>query len=119
MEVRSSGGPGDEATRRSSRRGRQPRLVAPPMPSELGVARGARKRDDVADVLHAGQVHQHALDTEAKPRVRSRAKLAKLEVPPVSGLGQLLGADLLEQNIVALFALTASDDLSDARRENI
>src|ERR1035441_7367044 len=43
---------------------------------KLRVARGSRERDDVADVFHAGEVHQHALETHAEAGVVDAAEAA-------------------------------------------
>ena len=38
---------------------------------------------DIADVGHAGQVHDGPLKTEAEPGVRTTAETADIEIPPV------------------------------------
>src|SRR5690606_36437170 len=87
--------------------------------SELRPARGPRVGDDVSDVLHAGDVHEHALEAQAEARVRGRTEFSKLEVPPVGGLRQALFADALEEHVVTLLALAAADDLSNPRRQHV
>ena len=47
--------------------------------------RGARERDDVADVGHAGDEQQQALETEPESGVRGGTVFAGLQVPPDVG----------------------------------
>src|ERR1019366_952175 len=53
------------------------------LPLKLRVARSPRERDDVADVLHPGEIHQHALKAHAEAGVRHAAEPAQIQVPPV------------------------------------
>src|ERR1041384_8075123 len=71
--------------------------------SELGAAGCAGERDDVTDVLHAGKIHEHALEPEPEAGVRGGSILTKLEVPPVGCLGKLLRSDLVDEHVVPLF----------------
>src|SRR5215217_1037739 len=87
--------------------------------SKFGAAGRAKEGDHVADVLHAGEVHQHALEPQTEPRMWRRAELAQLEVPPVGLFGKRLGPDLLEEDVVPFFALASADDLANARREDV
>src|SRR6266849_2429449 len=84
------------------------------LPLELRVPRRAGEGDDVADVLHAGEVHHHPLQTQPEAGVRRGAELAQLQIPPVILFRQALLPDGGEQDVVALFALAAADDLTDA-----
>src|SRR5262245_15546409 len=68
----------------------------------------ARERNDVANVLHSGHVHEHPLQAEPEPRVRRRAVLAEIQVPPIGLFGQAVRLDLLLDDVVALFALAPS-----------
>ena len=68
--------------RRDARR-RRARRRAPSPPLELGLARRARERDHVADVLHAGRVDDRALEAEAEAGVRHGAVAAQVAVPAV------------------------------------
>ena len=43
---------------------------------ELGIVRRARERDDVADVGHAGDEEEQALETEAEARVISDIRIS-------------------------------------------
>src|SRR5438552_12538251 len=51
--------------------------------SEVGLARGARERDHVADVLHAGRVLDRALEAQAEAGVGHGAVAPEVAVPPV------------------------------------
>jgi hypothetical protein len=75
-----------------------------------------RKGHHIANILHTGDVHEHALKTEAEARMRCGAVLSKLQVPPISRFGQLVVLELGLEQVQALFALTATDDLPNARR---
>ena len=48
---------------------------------ELGVPRGSWERYDVADIIHAGQVHYHALKPEAESGVGTGAPSSAVEIP--------------------------------------
>src|SRR4051794_2560990 len=87
-------------------RKRSPRLVESTL--ELGIAGRAGERDDVADVLHAGEVHHHPFQAEAEAGVGSSAELAQFQVPPVRLLRQALLPDGAEEDVVALLALAAA-----------
>src|ERR1039457_3579358 len=50
---------------------------------KLRVARRSGERDDVADVLHPRQIHQHALEAHAEARVVDAAEAAQIQIPPV------------------------------------
>src|SRR5690606_18514673 len=86
---------------------------------ELGRAGGARERNDVADVLHAGHVHEQALEAEAEAGVGDGAEASEIEVPGVGGFGEAVRSDLFPEHVEALLALTAADALADARREHV
>src|SRR6185295_6622105 len=87
--------------------------------SELGLARGARKWDDVADVLDAGRVLDRALEAEAEAGVRHGAVAAQIAIPPVVGGVQAHLGDPGVEPVEALLALAAADDLADAGREDV
>ena len=86
---------------------------------ELRVARCAREGDNVANVFQAGQVHHHAFEAETESGVGHRAVTAQVEVPPVGFFVQTASAQPFGQDIVALFALAAADDLADPRHEHV
>ena len=76
-------------------------------------------RDDVADVAHARQVHDEALEAQAIAGVLARAIAAKVEVVLVLlGVHAEVGDALLEQ-VEALLALGAADDLANAGNQAI
>src|SRR5690606_30917496 len=64
---------------------------------ELGRAGGARERNDVADVLHAGHVHEQALEAEAEAGVGDGAEASEIEVPGVGGFGEAVRSDLFPE----------------------
>src|SRR5258706_7575042 len=55
----------------------------------------ARKGDDVADIFQTGEIHHHALKTEAETRVGHRAVAAQVEIPPIRFLIQTAVAQSL------------------------
>mmetsp|Transcript_19201 Transcript_19201/g.67773 ORF Transcript_19201/g.67773 Transcript_19201/m.67773 type:complete len:606 (+) Transcript_19201:86-1903(+) len=83
------------------------------------VARPARERDHVADVRHAGDVHDEALEAEAEAGVRHGAVPAQVEVPLQRLLldTHLLHARL--QHLELLLALRPADQLADARHQDV
>src|ERR1035437_7217215 len=54
-----------------------------PTPLKLRVAGGSREGDDVANVFHPGEIHQHPLKTHAEAGVVHAAEAAQIQVPPV------------------------------------
>ena len=86
---------------------------------ELRVLRGARERDDVTDVLHAGDEEDQALEAQAEAGMRAGAVLPRVEVPLVVAHVHVASLDLLLQLVVALLTDGAADDLSDAGEEDI
>ena len=73
----------------------------------------------IADVADARQIHHHALEAEAEARVTAGAVTAQVAVPPVIlGIHAEIADALLEQ-LDALLALAAADDLADAGNEAV
>lgn len=86
---------------------------------EVRVADGAGVREDVADVVDAGEVHDEALEAQAEAGVVAGAVAAEVQVVLVL---VLLHAELLDaalEDVEALLALGAADDLSDAGDEAV
>ena len=50
---------------------------------KLRIARGAGKRDNVPDILHAGAELNDSLEAKAEACVRNRPKPAQVAIPPV------------------------------------
>ena len=73
----------------------------------------------VADVAHAGQVHDHALKAETEARVTAAAVAAQVEIPPVVFLAQTELLHALGEQVEPLLTLAAADDLADARHEAV
>ena len=76
-------------------------------------------RQDVADVAHAGQIHDQALEAQTVAGVLAGTVAAQVKVVLVL-LGihaQVLDAGL--EQIQALLALGATDDLADARHQAV
>ena len=87
--------------------------------SERRVPRGARVRDHVADVGHAGDIGHQALETEAKAGVRHGAVAAEIAVPAVVLRIQAELRHARVEDVQAFLALAAADDLADAGREHV
>src|SRR5689334_20931456 len=86
---------------------------------EVGLLGGAREWDHVADVLDAGGVLDGALEAEAEAGVWDGAVAAEVAVPPVVlGIEAHLG-DAAVEDVEALLALAAADDLADAGGEHV
>ena len=79
----------------------------------------AGEGDDVAHVLHAGGVHDRALETKAKAGVRDGAEASNVEIPPagIESHAQILHAAF--EQLETFFALTAPDELAHPRNEQI
>src|SRR5579883_1573087 len=73
--------------------------------SELRIAGRPRERNDVTNVFHSGQIHQHALEPHAETGVLDSTEPAQVEIPPVALLRHAVAQDALAQKIVALLAL--------------
>lgn len=71
---------------------------------ELGVARGAGERDDVAYVGHSGDKQYEALEAEAEARVGYGAEATGIEVPPHVFHGDAKFLDAGKQFLVAFFS---------------
>ena len=56
--------------------------------SEVRASGRSGEREHVADVVHAGKVHNQALKAQTETRVLYAAVLAELQVPPVVLLGE-------------------------------
>src|SRR3954454_11118451 len=50
---------------------------------KLRVARSARERNHVADILHPGQVHHHPLEAHAEAGMFDPAEAPQVQIPPV------------------------------------
>src|SRR5438046_986974 len=74
---------------------------------KLRRARSARERNHVADVFHAGEIHHHPLQTQAKARVWRRAVASQIQIPLIVLQIESLGADLFGKHVVPLLALAA------------
>ena len=61
------------------------------LPSKLAVADGPGERKDVTDIAHAGQVHDAALEAQAKAGVPDRTVFAQIQVELVLLLLMLVG----------------------------
>ena len=86
---------------------------------EVGVAHGARVRQDVADVAHTGQIHDQALEAQTVAGVLAGTVAAQVKVVLV-----LLGihAQVLDagfEQIQALLALGAADNLADTGNQTV
>ena len=68
----------------------------------------------VADVADAREVHHHALEAQAEARVAAGAVATQVAVPPVILRVHAQLTDAALQQLQALLALAAADDLADA-----
>src|SRR5580765_17083 len=87
--------------------------------SELRVAGRARKRDDIANVRHACEEHQQALEAQAEARVRHGDVTSQFRIPPVVLRLELVKFQVLQQLVQALFPLRAANDFANARHQDI
>ena len=86
---------------------------------KLRVAPSSGMQLHVADVVHAGEVHDHPLEAQAVAGMAAGAVTPQVAVPPVV-LGvhaQLLNAGL--QHLQALLTLRAADELADAGYQTV
>src|SRR5260370_41301231 len=86
------------------------------MALELGVPGSTGEGNYVADVLHAGEVHEHSLKAHTEAGVLHAAEAAQVQIPPVGLFFETVGghfANALEKDVVALFALAAADDFAE------
>ncbi len=86
---------------------------------ELGGLRGAGEGDDVADVGHAGDKEQQALEAQAEAGVRAGAVATRVEVPPHVLHRDVEFLDAAHQLVVVLLTDAAADDLADLREEHV
>jgi len=71
---------------------------------ELGVLGSAREGDDIADVLHARDEEDEALEAEAEACVGAGAPSACVEIPPEMGHVHLAAVDFGHELVVAFLA---------------
>lgn len=86
---------------------------------EVRVADGAGVREDVADVVDARKVHDEALEAQAEAGVVAGTVAAEVQVVLVLVLVHAEFLDAALENVEALLALGAADDLSDAGDEAV
>src|SRR5271166_5327465 len=80
----------------------------------------ARERNDLADMMRAGEPSYAALDTHPEAGVRHRTIAAQIEVPVERLQRQILRENLVLEGFIVVFALAAADDLAMAfRRKHI
>ena len=71
------------------------------------------ERNDVADVLHAGNEEDETLEAEAEACVRTTAVLAGVEVPPKVRQVHASAVNFLHQLVVTFLTDAAADNLAD------
>src|SRR5712671_6503026 len=87
--------------------------------SEFRVARRSGEGDHVADIGHSGGVEDRTFKAQAEAGVGHGAVAAKVAVP---GVGVLVEVHLVEaavEDVEAILALGAADDLADAGGEDV
>ncbi len=82
-------------------------------------ADGAGIEDDIADILHAGGVHDHALEAEAVAAVGDGAEFAEIQIVTVGGEVHAAFLHFCDQLIVVGLTLGAADDLADTGDEQV
>src|SRR6478672_2085498 len=87
--------------------------------SELRGAGRARVGDRIADVGQSADVDHQALEAQAKAGMRHRAIAAEIAIPAVVRRIQAELAHARIEDVQALFALAAADDLADAGRQHV
>ena len=87
--------------------------------SKIAVVDCAREGDDVADIAHAGQVHDAALEAEAEAGVAGRAVLAQVKIEAVVLFLQAKLMHAVAQRLEVVLTLAAADDLADAGDEAV
>src|SRR5690606_29123679 len=86
---------------------------------KLGVAGRTRKGDHVANVLHAGEVEEHAFEAKTEASVRHCAESTQIEIPKVGLLGHFLFLHALLEYVESFFTLGAADDLANSRNKDV
>ncbi len=71
--------------------------VEGPVGSEMGIPRGTRKRDGIADIVHAGDIIQQAFEAQPKARVGYRAIAPQIPVPLQFTAEPMLGHALIQR----------------------
>ena len=86
---------------------------------EFGVLWRAGEGDDIADVLHAGDEEDEALETESETTVGAASVFAGVEVPPHVLHGDMALLNLAHELVVALLADRTADDLADLWEKHV
>src|SRR5690606_1501411 len=80
--------------------------------SRVDAMQHARERDALAQVLHAAQPRERALEAEPESAVRHAAVAPQVGVPAEGLLRQVLLRDPRPQRLEVVLALGAADDLA-------
>src|SRR5574344_415139 len=88
-------------------------------PLEISRLRSAREWNHVADVLHTCHEEDETLKTKTKSSMRTRTKLASVEIPPHVLHRNVALVNLVGQFLHALFAHRPTDNLTNLREEHI
>ena len=94
-------------------------LFAPCTLSEFRILRGSWERNDIANVLHAGDEEDESFEAEPESSVGACAILAGVEIPPHILHGDVAALDFAKKFVVAFFTNRASDDFADLREEHV
>ena len=86
---------------------------------KFAVFGGTRERDDVADVGHARNEQQQALESQAESAVRAAAEAAGVDVPLEVAAAHLQLVDAALQFLQVGFAFGSADDLADLREKDM
>lgn len=87
--------------------------------SVFRAARGAGERQHVADVLHAGNVHDQPLKAQPKACVRVGAIAPQIQIELIILFAHASFGNALPQHFQAFLPLTAADELAHAGHQQI
>ena len=86
---------------------------------KLGVSGGSREGNDVANVLHAGYIHENALEPETEAGVGTAPPSANVEVPGKGLPGNAHGVHPHFEDVMSLLPLAAADDFPYSWKQQI
>lgn len=86
---------------------------------KFAMSRSSGEGDDISDVLHSSNKHEHALKAHAEAGVRATAVFTEVEIPAVFVQAESFLFHVGLQYIDALLTLCAADNFANARHEEI
>ena len=88
-------------------------------PLEFCIFRGSGEGDDIADVLHSGDIHDCSFESESESGVRVCAESAEVKIPPVVFFIESKFLNSFNKFVISFFPLTSADDLTDSRNKEV